>query len=137
MIVISPSYFLGSSRFVEYTVKVTFLDSFGFRMKLFFDTIMYFVISPDALMLIFFGLSKSFVIVMARDRLLLGVVSPKVSSFGFRSKPDLLPTRKLVFIIVFSVFEMGLRISKKQIVSMTMMTKCLVAFAISFFCEFF
>jgi len=87
-------------------VKVTFLISCGARKKLFSDTIMYSFISPDALMLIFFVLSKLFVIVIARERLLFGVVSPKVSSFGFKSKPDLFPTRKLVFIILFSVSEL-------------------------------
>ncbi|GEM_PF-6947771 len=83
-----------------------FLVSFGFRKKLFSDAIIYFVISPDDLMEIFLGLSSLFVIAMAREALLFGVIRPKVSSFGFRSKPGLLPTRKLVFIIVFSVCEL-------------------------------
>ena len=57
-------------------------------------------------MFTFFVFPKLFVIVMSREILLFGVICPKVSSFGFKSKPDLLPTRKLVFIVVFSVCEL-------------------------------
>lgn len=81
-------------------MKVIFLASFGFNIKLFFDAIMYFDISPDDFIDIFFGSLKLFVIVMAREALLFGIILPKVNSFGLRSKPGLLPMRKLVFIIV-------------------------------------
>ena len=60
-------------------------------------------ISPDDRMDIFLVSSKSFVIVIALKALLPVVICPKVSSFGFKSKPGFSPTKKLVFITVFSV----------------------------------
>jgi len=80
-----------------------FLDSFGFKKKLFSDTIICFFISPDARIEIFLILSKLFVIVMFLEALLSVVICPRVNSFGTKSKPGFSPTRKLVFIIVFSV----------------------------------
>ncbi len=69
MIVICPGYSFSSIPSGGKSENVMFLDSFGWRMKLFWETMMYSEIAPEDFIFVMVGESKVFVIIISLEAL--------------------------------------------------------------------